>query len=166
MRRAGIAKPAVSPGHPDHIPVVVTGMEGRREAVFLRTHHSQRKGEKSQGGRKGIMKKSYSVLALTCLIAVFTIFMVLTPAYGQEKTAIPPAPVPEDVNPTDLPEKFNQLKMGMTADEVQALLGWPATIQPMGEGKRQWKYFLPGGVARLFLNFQDNKIVSFQQLTP
>lgn len=136
------------------------------ETVFLRTHRSQRKREKSQGGRKGIMKKSYSVLALTCLVAVFTIVMVLTPAYGQEKTAIPPAVALEDVNPTDLPEKFSQLKMGMTADEAQKLLGWPATIQPMGEGKRQWKYFLPGGVARLYLNFQDNKIVSLQQRTP
>jgi len=112
------------------------------------------------------MKKSYSILALTCLVAVFTICMVLTPAYGQEKAAIPPAADPEYVNPTDLPEKFGQLKMGMTSEEVQALLGWPATIQPMGEGKRQWKYFLPGGVARLYLNFQDNKIVSFQQRTP
>jgi len=46
MRRAGIVKPAVSPGHPDHVSVVVTGMEWRRETVFLRTHRSQRKEEK------------------------------------------------------------------------------------------------------------------------
>lgn len=112
------------------------------------------------------MKKSCSVLVLTCLVAVFTIFMVLTPAYGQEKTAIPPAQAPEDVNPTDLPEKFSQLKMGMAADDVKELLGWPVTIRPMGEGQREWKYYFPGGVARLFVNFQDNKIVSLQQLTP
>lgn len=112
------------------------------------------------------MKKRYSVLALACSVAVFTIFMVLNPAYGKGKTVIQPAPSAEDVNPGDLPKKFNQLKIGMTADEVQKLLGWPATIRPMGNGKREWKYFLPGGVARLFLNFQDNKIVSLQQLTP
>ena len=112
------------------------------------------------------MKKNYGVLALTCLAAVFTIFMVLTPGFAQEKTAIPPTKPPVDVIPADLPEKFNQLKTGMTSEQVEGLLGWPVTIRPMGQGKREWKYYIRNGEARLFLNFQDNKIVSLQQLTP
>lgn len=112
------------------------------------------------------MNKGYSVLAATCLMAVFTIFVVLTPGYATEKGALPPTPDPVDVNPADLPEKFNQLKIGMTADQVEGILGYPVTIRPMPEGMREWKYYLPGGVARLFLNFKDNAIVSIQQLTP
>jgi hypothetical protein len=112
------------------------------------------------------MKKNYGVLALTCLAAVFTIFMVLTPGFAQEKTAIPPAKPPVDVQPADLPEKFNQLKMGMTSEQVKGIVGWPATIRPMGKDKREWKFFILKGEARLFLNFQDNKIVSLQQSTP
>ena len=112
------------------------------------------------------MKKSYSVLTLTCLVVVFTIFIVLNPGYAQEKTAIPPTSPAVDVNPTDLPEKFNQLKMGMNYDQVKQLLGHPVTIIPAGEDKREWKYYLPGGVARLYLNFQANKIVSIQKRTP
>ena len=113
------------------------------------------------------MKKSYSVLTLTCLVAVFTIFMVLTPGYAQSKTVIPPTPPAVDVNPADLPEKFNQLKVGMTEDQVKQLLGYPVTIRPKGENrKREWKYYLPGGVARLYLNFEANKIMSIQKRTP
>ncbi len=110
------------------------------------------------------MKKSYSVLTLTCLVMVFT--MVLTPGYAQSKTAIPPTSPAVDVNPVDLPEKFNQLKVGMTEDQVKQLLGYPVTIIPTGNNKREWKYYFPGGVARLYLNFQDNKIVSIQKRTP
>jgi outer membrane protein assembly factor BamE (lipoprotein component of BamABCDE complex) len=112
------------------------------------------------------MKKSYSVLMLTCLAAVFAIFIVLNTGYAQQKAAIPPTSPAVDVNPTDLPEKFNQLKMGMNYDQVKQLLGHPVTIRPMGGDKREWKYYLPGGVARLYLNFQANKIVSIQKRTP
>jgi hypothetical protein len=111
------------------------------------------------------MKKRYSVLAATCLVAVFTIFIVLTPGYAQEKKKIPPTPPPEDVNPADLPEEFNKLKIGMTSNQVKDLLGYPVTIIPK-EDMREWKYYLPGGVARLFLNIKDDKIVSIQKLTP
>jgi hypothetical protein len=122
--------------------------------------------EKIKRRKKGIMKKNFGVSALTCLAAVFTIFMVLTPGFAKGKTAIPPTKPPVDVKPADLPDNFNQLKIGMTSEQVKGLLGYPATIRPMGQGKREWKYFIRNGEARLFLNFQDNKIVSLQQLTP
>ena len=111
------------------------------------------------------MKKSDGVLALTCLVAVFAILMVLTPGYAQVKKELPPTPSPVDVSPTDLPKKFNQLQIGMTTDQVQKLLGFAVTIIPMAD-MREWKYYLPGGKARLFLYFKDNKIESIKQLTP
>ena len=111
------------------------------------------------------MKKSYGALALTCLVAVFAIFMVLIPSYAQVKKELPPTPAPVDVSPADLPGKFNQLKVEMTTDQVQKLLGYPVTIIPKAD-MREWKYYLPGGKARLFLNFKDNKIMTIQQLTP
>ena len=111
------------------------------------------------------MKKSYGALALTCLVAVFAIFMVLIPGYAQVKKELPPTPAPVDVNPADLPGKFNQLKVGMATDQVQQLLGFAVTIIPMAD-MREWKYYLPGGKARLFLYFKDNKIESIKQLTP
>ena len=115
--------------------------------------------------RKNIMRKSDGVLALTCLVAVFAILMVLTPGYAQVKKELPPTPSPVDVSPTDLPKKFNQLQIGMTTDQVQKLLGFAVTIIPMAD-MREWKYYLPGGKARLFLYFKDNKIESIKQLTP
>ena len=102
------------------------------------------------------MKKSYSVLAITCLVAIFTIFIVLTPGYTQEKKKVPPTPTPEDVNPADLPETFNQLQIGMTTTQVKGLLGYPVTIIPKEDKMREWKYYLPGGEARLFLNIKDD----------
>jgi len=111
------------------------------------------------------MKKGCGILAFTYLVLVFAIFMVLTPGYAQEKKELPPTPAPVDVSPADLPGKFNQLKVDLTADQVQKMLGYPVTIIPKKD-MREWKYYLPGGKARLFLNFKDNKIVSIQQLTP
>jgi hypothetical protein len=57
MRRAGIARPAVRPGHAsDHVTLVVTWMEGGEKGecitVYLRTHRSQSKEKKSKGRKK------------------------------------------------------------------------------------------------------------------
>lgn len=113
------------------------------------------------------MKRRYSVLTLTCLVTVFTFFVALTPGFAQSKTVIPPTTPAVDVKPADLPEKFNQLKVGMTEDQVKKLLGYPVTIIPNGgDKKREWKYYFPGGVARLYVNFEANKIVSIQKRTP
>ena len=111
------------------------------------------------------MKKGCGILAFTCLVVVFAIFMVVTTGYAQQKQELPPTPAPVDVTPADLPGKFNQLKVGMTTDEVQKMLGYPVTIIPK-QDKREWKYYLPEGKARLFLNFKDNKVESIQRLTP
>ena len=111
------------------------------------------------------MKKGCEILAFTCLVVVLAIFIALTSGYAQGKKELPPTPVPVDVGPADLPGKFNQLKVGMATDQVQKLLGYPVTIIPMAE-MREWKNYLPGGKARLFLYFKDNKIESIKRLTP
>ena len=112
------------------------------------------------------MKRSYGFLAITCLVAVLTACLLLTPGYAADEGTLPPTQDPVDVNPADLPDKFGKLEMSMDKEAVKAILGYPVTIRPMPDGVREWKYFLPGGTARLFINFKGEQIISIQQLTP
>lgn len=80
--------------------------------------------------------------------ALLTLFVVLSCAKA------PPA-IPFD-------QKFNQLELGQTTDQVQTLLG-PAVLREVKDGKEIWHYQLddPRDV-----EFKDKKVVAFFRGTP
>ena len=63
---------------------------------------------------------------------------------------------------TALPEQVAQVKVGLTAEQVQAALGRPATDRryPLS-GARVWTYVIPGGREELEVSFgPDGRVVS------
>ncbi len=110
------------------------------------------------------MRKKYAFWSITCLVAAFAVCLLLSPCFAVSVSPTPDEAV--DVNPADLEGDFNQLAIGMSTEQVTKLLGHPVTIQAWQTDGRQWKYFLPGGTARLYLNFKDDKIVEIKKLEP
>jgi len=138
------------------------------------------------------MKKKRSAIMLMCLLVAAAAMLLVATGCGNtdrgaeefgidiSMTEFPTTweVMQVDLAANDLPEPFNTLKVGMTADEVESEYGYPATIQDtdvmtgdvdpvetkqtypdevrtlLNGGGVVYKYFIEDGKSRLYLVFE------------
>jgi SmpA / OmlA family len=125
-------------------------------------------------------KKSGAILVIglllvLCVMVLFAAGCGKTYPYGTGGPGFTElkTPVVAPANAADLPADYNKIEVGMSTEEVKAILDFPATIQDI-DGKRVYKYYVPFGeegtdnwtVNRLYINFVDDKVESMDLSTP
>lgn len=117
------------------------------------------------------MKKKRGAILVIGLLFVLGLMVVFAAGCGNTDRASDlgmkelVTPVVAAANPADLPADFNKIELGMSMDQVEDLVGSPATIQDI-EGKMVYKYFINEGHNRLYVNFMDDKVESMTLSTP
>jgi hypothetical protein len=117
------------------------------------------------------MKKKYGAILVMCLLVALGAMVLGTAGCGNTDRGsdigaeASVTPVEKAVTGADLDGDFAKLEMGMTTEQVKALLNYPITIQDIA-GKRVYKYYVMDGKAKLFLSFTNDKLEGMLLSTP